>query len=181
VEGVSKMASSADSACSEKKRKASQSKLSSFFSLEKRQKGESSAAGEEVQSELSTSVNSKHRKSGFDPAWLKDFPWLESAINKDSRELLTALVQQTSLQYIFPNLHKLAVIALEIPMSSADCERGFSALKRIKTRLWNRLSNRILNHLLMISIEGPMLEEFDFEKAADIWGAQKNRRITVTS
>ena len=100
---------------------------------------------------------------------------------KDSRELLTALVQQTSLQHIFPNLHKLAVIALVIPMSSADCERGFSALKRIKTRLRNRLSNRILNHLLTISIEGPKLEEFDFEKAADIWGAQKNRRITVTS
>ena len=96
---------------------------------------------------------------------------------KDSRELLTALVQQTSLQHIFPNLHKLAVIALVILMSSADCERGFSALKRIKTRLWNR----ILNHLLTISIEGPKLEEFDFEKAADIWGAQKNRRITVTS
>ena len=62
-----------DSACSEKKRKASQSKLRSFFSLEKRQKGESNAAGEEVQSELSTSINSKHRKSGFDPAWMKDF------------------------------------------------------------------------------------------------------------
>ena len=100
---------------------------------------------------------------------------------KDSRELLTALVQQTSLQHIFPNLHKLAVIALVIPMSSADCERGFSALKRIKTKLRNRLSNRILNHLLTISIEGPKLEEFDFERAADIWGAQKNRRITVTS
>jgi len=40
-----------------------------FFPLEKRQKGESNAAGKEVQSELSTSVNSKHRKSGFDPAW----------------------------------------------------------------------------------------------------------------
>ena len=100
---------------------------------------------------------------------------------KDSRELLTALVQQTSLQEIFPNLHKLAVIALVIPMSSADCERGFSALKRIKTRLRNRLSNRILNNLLMISIEGPELKDFDFEKAADVWGAQRNRRITVTS
>ena len=52
------------------------------------------------------------------------------------RELLTALVQHTSLQEIFPNLHKLAVIAHATPMSSADCERGFSALKRIKTRLW---------------------------------------------
>ena len=66
-------------------------------------------------------------------------------------------------------------------MFSADCERGFSALKRIKTRLRNRLSNRILNNLLMISIEGPELKDFDFEKAADVWGAQRNRRITVTS
>jgi len=40
---------------------------------------------------------------------------------------------------------------------------------------------RILNYLLTISIEGPKLEEFDFEKTADIWGAQKNRRITFTS
>ena len=66
-------------------------------------------------------------------------------------------------------------------MSSADCERGFSALKRIKTRLRNRLSNRILNNLLIISIEGPKLQEFDFEKAADILGAKKNRRLQVTS
>ena len=87
---------------------------------------------------------------------------------KDSRELLTALVQQTYLQKIFPNLHKLAVIALVIPISSADCERGFSALKRIKTRLRNRLSNRILNNLLKISIEGPEIKDFDFEKAADV-------------
>ena len=174
------MASSADSACSEKKRKASQSKLSSFFSLEKRQKGESSAAGEEVQSKLSTSVNSKQRKSEW-KTFVNAVQAKADLKGKDSRELLTALVQQTSLQYIFPNLHTLALIALVIPMSSADCERGFSALKRIKTRLRNRLSNRILNHLLMISIEGPMLEDFDFEKAADIWGAQKNRRITVTS
>ena len=94
---------------------------------------------------------------------------------------MTALVQQTYLQKIFPNLHKLAVIALVIPMSSADCERVFSALKRIKTRLRNRLSNRILNNLLKISIEGPEIKDFDFEKAADVWGAQRNRRITVTS
>lgn len=100
---------------------------------------------------------------------------------KDSRELLTALVRLPSLQDIFPNLCKLAIIALVIPMSSADCERGFSTLKRIKTRLRNRLSNRILNYLLMISIEGPDLQKFDFNKAVDKWAAQRNRRINVTS
>ena len=64
------------------KRKASQSKLSSFFTPEKRQKSDSNV-GEEVESpktspNLPTSTDSKHRKSGFDPAWLKDFSWLQT-------------------------------------------------------------------------------------------------------
>ena len=80
---------------------------------------------------------------------------------KDSQQLLTALVQLPSLQHIFPNLHKLAVIALVNRMSRADCEGGFSALKRIKTRLQNRFSNRILNNLLIISIEGPEVNKMD--------------------
>ena len=96
------MANSVNSRCSEQKRKASQSKLSSFFTLEKRQKSDSNV-GEEVESpktspNLPTSIDLKHR-----------------------------------------------------------------------------------NNLLMISIEGPELKDFDFEKAADVWGAQRNRRITVTS
>ena len=33
---------------------------------------------------------------------------------KDSQQFLTALVQQPSLQHIFPNLYKLAVIVLEL-------------------------------------------------------------------
>ena len=37
-----------------------------------------------------------------------------------------------------------------------------------------------MKNLLLISIEGPKLEDFDFEKAADMWAAQRNRRITAT-
>lgn len=80
---------------------------------------------------------------------------------KDSQQLLTALVQLPSLQPIFPNLYKLAVIALVNRMSRADCEGGFSALKRMKTRLQNRFSNRILNNLSIISIEGPEVNKMD--------------------
>ena len=48
---------------------------------------------------------------------------------------------------MFPNLSKLAAIGLLLPMSTVDCERGFSTLSRFKTDLRNCLSNRILNHL----------------------------------
>ena len=36
---------------------------------------------------------------------------------------------------MFPNLTKLAAIGLLLPMSSVDCERGFSTLARVKTDL----------------------------------------------
>ena len=80
VEGCQKMAASTNSGSSEQKQKASQSKLSSFFTLEKRYKSVSNL-DEEVQPREttqgpSTSTDSKHRKSGFDPTWLKDFTWL---------------------------------------------------------------------------------------------------------
>ena len=66
---------------------------------------------------------------------------------KNSHELFTALVKEHCLRDIFPNLYKLAVIALVIPISTADCERGFSTVKRVKTKLRNRMSNRIMKNL----------------------------------
>ena len=80
-----------------------------------------------------------------------------------THKLMSHLLQKDELQRMFPNLAKLAAIGLLIPMSTVDCERGFSNLKPVKTDLCNRLSNRILNNLLAISIEGP--EPSDFPKS----------------
>ena len=97
----------------------------------------------------------------------------------DPRQAMTTLVENDGLSNVFPNLAKLALIALLIPSSTADCERGFSALKRIKTSLRNRLSNAITVQLLFISIEGPSPDCFDFDIACDTWAAKKNRRILI--
>ena len=48
---------------------------------------------------------------------------------------METLVENNTLQAMFPNLAKIAAIGLLLPMSTADCERGFSALQRIKTNL----------------------------------------------
>ena len=66
------MVNSVNSRRSEQKQKASQSKLSSFFTLEKRQKSDSDA-GEEVESsktspDLPTTIDLKHHMSGFEKA-----------------------------------------------------------------------------------------------------------------
>ncbi|KAI8487213.1 hypothetical protein Bbelb_350110 [Branchiostoma belcheri] len=63
-----------------------------------------------------------------------------------------------------PNLAKLAAAISVIPVSTADCERGFSAMKRIKTPARNRLKVATLDSLL-IGMEGPPGEEYDFHAA----------------
>ena len=60
---------------------------------------------------------------------------LSTAHLKDTstHELMSKLTSNAQLLDMFPNLSKLAAIGLVIPMSTADCERGFSVLGRIKT------------------------------------------------
>ena len=52
-----------------------------------------------------------------------------------------------------------------VPMHSADCERGFSALGRVKTKLRSRLTNK---SLLIINLEGP---DFDFNSTIQKWAS----------
>ena len=78
---------------------------------------------------------------------------------------------------LFLFMAELIVRGLILLIATADCERGFSGLNRIKTCPRNRLKTRTLEELMFISIEGPTLEQFDFTAAADKWGKLKNRRI----
>ena len=97
-----------------------------------------------------------------------------------TQEVMALLVQKEDLADLFPNLFRVALIGLLIPSSTADCERGFSALKRIKSPLRNQLSNAITVQLLFIAIEGPTVADFDFDAASSAWASQRNRRIRVS-
>ena len=78
-----------------------------------------------------------------------------------TEDVLLSLVKNRCL---YPALGDISCQLLVNPMHSADSERGFSAMGRIKTRLRNRLHNRTLNSVLLISIEGPTLADFNFDK-----------------
>ena len=95
------------------------------------------------------------------------------------RQMLKLLCTDQSLRDMFPQLTKLCAIAALIPMSTAECERAFSSMNRIKTDLRNRLKTSTLDCLMRIGIEGPPLANFNFERAADIWGAMHNRRLHI--
>ncbi len=93
-----------------------------------------------------------------------------------AREVLHDLASD-KLQPGYPQLARLACLGLTIPFSTADCERAFSTMKRVKTPLRNRLKTTTLDWLLRISIEGPDLKDFD--KAVNKWSTIRNRRIST--
>uniref|UniRef100_A0A3B1J4P0 TTF-type domain-containing protein n=1 Tax=Astyanax mexicanus TaxID=7994 RepID=A0A3B1J4P0_ASTMX len=69
----------------------------------------------------------------------------------------------------FQNIFHLAEIMLVLPISAAQCERGFSAQNRIKSKVRNSLNVSTVEDLVRISSEGPSLEQFDPEPCVKSW------------
>ena len=79
-----------------------------------------------------------------------------------------------------PELLKIALIGLIQCSSTAACERGFSRLNLIKNKFRNRLKNNAVDALMRISIEGPELEEHDFNASILLWRESKAYRHIFT-
>ena len=94
-----------------------------------------------------------------------------------TKDLAKFLLSTPERRLLFPALSRLLVRGLVQPVATADCERGFSAMNRIKTVPRNRLKTNTLEQLMFISIEGPSADRFDFGRAADMWGGLHHRRI----
>ena len=93
------------------------------------------------------------------------------------QELAREFLCRASLCELFPFILKLLVRALVLPVCTADCERCFSTMKRIKTDLRNRMNTATLDKLLRIRIEGPDLIHFNFREAVRRWKNMKNCRL----
>jgi len=95
----------------------------------------------------------------------------------------TLIAGHETYDAIFPAFIALAHLTLALPLHSADCERGFSLLKLIKTYLRNRLINATLLPLMLIACEGPAMDDKEFDKliedSIDNWTQQKTRRQQV--
>ena len=101
-----------------------------------------------------------------------------------SYKTLTELLQSfeaLNLTDTFSELTKLVRILITTPMTTAESERNFSTLKRIKTFLPNTMLNERLNALAMFSIEKQMISEVkNFnKKVIDLFATSKNRRVDL--
>ena len=74
----------------------------------------------------------------------------------------------------YPTIVILVKIALLIPLSNAHVERIFSQMKLIKNNLRNKMHLNTLDEHLMILLNGPEIDDFDFLKAYENWESKKN-------
>lgn len=69
---------------------------------------------------------------------------------------------------------------MTIAVTSAESERSFLTLKRIKTRLRSTIGQDRLSALAILSIEGEIAAEFDYDAILDRFASSdKNRRIVL--
>ena len=67
-------------------------------------------------------------------------------------------------------------LILVLPATNAECERCFSCLKRVKTYLKNALSQKKLNHLMILNIFEEETEELNLAEVANDFSCQFDKR-----
>jgi len=99
--------------------------------------------------------------------------------NIDGAIPLLQLIYSSNLQDTFSEVTTLLKIIVTIPMTTAEPERCFSSLKRIKTFVRNSMHQERLTALAMLSIEKKLINSMgDFNtKVIEKFASKKNRRM----
>ena len=85
-----------------------------------------------------------------------------------------------SLDCAFPGLMKLVRIALTIAVNTAQCERAFSTLKRVKSYLRSTMNEQRLSDLAILSIERELSSNVSLDDVVtEFSGVDGNRRILL--
>ena len=72
----------------------------------------------------------------------------------------------------YPWLVKVFLIIALVPIGSAECERMFSLMNRLKTDLRNRMKNGVLDNVMTVNRLGPSLPNLtdeDIDAMIDHW------------
>lgn len=116
---------------------------------------------------LATHTNSDHNQVFNELQVLK--PMLGAKQLSSIQELYNEIIP---LQQAFPNMTIMIKAALTIPISSTTCERTFSKMKLIKTRIRNTMKDERLSDLCLLSIERDF--QIDFEQVIDKFSINHN-------
>ena len=80
----------------------------------------------------------------------------------------------------FQELYRLVCIALTLPVSSASCERSFSAMKLIKSHLRSTMCDSRLSNAVL-SVESSRAESLSLDAFVDEFDARHQNRFQACS
>ncbi|KAG1684938.1 Zinc transporter Slc39a7 [Nymphon striatum] len=86
-------------------------------------------------------------------------------IETEAYESVLADNQNDSLTAILPIIN----IMLTISPSTAQCERGFSAMNGLKTQYRTSLNQNSLSHLMRVKVDGPSVKDFNPTDSLVTW------------
>ena len=117
------------------------------------------------------------------PSLILEATLAKQTLDKSKHEMETiadVMKEIKPLQNAFPTLTQVLQLALTISVSSASCERSFSALKCIKSFLRSTMTEERLVDLASLSIENDLARQLDFNAVIDRFAAMdKSRRISL--
>lgn len=80
---------------------------------------------------------------------------------------------------LFDQDEQLVRLLLTIPCSSAEAERSFSSLRRLKTYLRNSMSQQRLNHLAVLHVHRDRQDSIDIDVIAREFVAKSENRLAT--
>ncbi|XP_051533754.1 zinc finger protein 862-like [Myxocyprinus asiaticus] len=96
--------------------------------------------------------------------------------DKSYSGLWETMLTKDPYRHDYKNILELVQLMLVLPISAAQCERGFSAQNQIKNSTRSCLGVSTTEDLMRISLEGPSVEEFDPTPAVDRWLTSKRAK-----
>ena len=80
---------------------------------------------------------------------------------------------------MFPNIHQLLCLVYAIPVTSCECERSVSVLRRLKTYLRSSMGQERLSGLALMHIQYGI--EIDYEEVINIFARKHPRRMVLSN
>ena len=104
--------------------------------------------------------------------------WRAYFKDKELPDTLSSSIKHTSAM-MFPNIRKMLIHAMVLPVTSCEAERSFSALRRIKSYLRTTMKQDRLNGLALLNIHNSTSY---IPSAAEVRNEflKKNRRLMET-
>ncbi len=110
---------------------------------------------------------------------LETWAWVEGEVEPRDMEDLLVFLQTNQLVSTFPNLSILLRIGLTLPVTSAQVERSFSYLRKLKDYCRTKMGEDRLSNLACIAMNRDITMTLDPDKYIDAFSGMRNRLINL--